>query len=93
MMSSPTSTVGRQLFGETRPVEVTVTGDSGPQGWGARVQDGLRVKECYDQFSPVEAAADQTEREMLGLQRSLAAADVDGVDFSDRVVRATIHGA
>jgi|TARA_B110001469_G_scaffold70875_1_gene67362 hypothetical protein len=85
--------VGRQLFGETRPVEVTVTGDSGPQGWGARVQDGLRVKECYDQFSPVEAAADQTEREMLGLQRSLAAADVDGVDFSDRVVRATIHDA
>jgi hypothetical protein len=27
---------GRQLFPETRPITLTVTGDAGPEGWGAR---------------------------------------------------------
>eukprot|EP01047_Picozoa_sp_COSAG01_P134336 COSAG01_NODE_64462_length_276_cov_0.875706_1_plen_80_part_10 len=34
------NSIGRQLFPQTRPVQIRIVGDAGPTGWGARVTDG-----------------------------------------------------
>eukprot|EP01047_Picozoa_sp_COSAG01_P091989 COSAG01_NODE_23457_length_814_cov_2.386014_1_plen_63_part_00 len=49
--------VGQRMFLETRPVQVTITGDARPSGWGAQTVDGSSTQETYDQFSDTEAAA------------------------------------
>ena len=87
---------GRALFPQTRPMELAVIVDSGPEGWGARgcstrLTDGADAAEKYEQWSPDESQRDQTEREMLGLERSLRAFGQDGVDYTDRVVRARLQ--
>jgi hypothetical protein len=67
--------VGRKMFPETQPIEIEITGDAGPQGWGARIVDGGATRSSYEQFSPTEAARDQTEREMLGLKQANVASE------------------
>lgn len=41
--------VGRKMFPETQPIEIEITGDAGPQGWGARIVDGGAARSSYDQ--------------------------------------------
>ena len=87
--------IGRRMFPETRPVQIKIRGDAGPQGWGARVMDlaSGQASESYDRWDPADENQDQTMRELTGLQMALQAADGDGVDFHDRTVRARLIGA
>ena len=76
--------IGRRMFPETRPVQIKIRGDAGPQGWGARVMDlaSGQASESYDRWDPADENQDQTMRELTGLQMALQAADGDGVDMA-----------
>ena len=57
--------IGRRMFPETRPVQIKIRGDAGPQGWGARVMDlaSGQASESYDRWDPADENQDQTMRE------------------------------
>eukprot|EP01047_Picozoa_sp_COSAG01_P093165 COSAG01_NODE_24365_length_781_cov_3.722874_1_plen_236_part_01 len=89
--------VGRGLFPNSRIINVKIEGDASPSGWGAQGarisidNDNGDLSERYEQWSASEAELDQTERELLGLDRAIHAWGADGVDFTDRVLRATMQ--
>ena len=54
--------------------------------------DGARsYKESFEAWTPAQAEADQSMRELLCFEQALVAFDRRGVDFSDRTVRAALE--
>ena len=90
---------GRAMFAEASPCTLRMEGDAGPSGWGARGRrsvctvDGKYYQESFSAWSPTQKQADQTMKELLALEESLHAFGNQGVDFSDRAVRARIESS